>query len=132
MNMDSNLYSTRLFVRKTQKNVLISGLIFGSLLIFFWTRAIGYGFLSGVTVGVVNIQLMSVDVFTMIGKDPRKAQKFIIGRYVLRFAILFGFLALIATRTDFNIIAAFVGVFFSKVVLVGTQIIQGLNVTRKI
>ena len=121
------LYNTRLFVRKTQKRTLISALILGFFLSILLSRSVGYGFLSGVALGIVNFQLMSVDSYMIIGKPPQKARKFIINRYILRYGIMFGFLMLIAAYTNFNIIATFVGVFFIKVILIGGQIFQALS-----
>ena len=129
-NFDS-LQNARQFVRKTQKRALISGLIVGSLLAFFWSDSVGFGFLSGAAIGIVNFQLMSADAYEIVKKDPKKAKKFIINRLILRYAIMFGFLALIATRTDFNIIATFIGLFYVKFMLIGVQILKGLNLTGK-
>ena len=129
-NSDS-LYAARLFVRKTQKRAFFSGLIFSFFLAILWSHSVGLGFLSGVIISIVNFQLMSVDAYSIIEKNPKKARKFIIGRYILRFVIMFGFLALIATRTNFNIYATFIGVFFVKIVLAVVQIIQGLNMAGK-
>jgi len=126
-----NLYSVRSFVRKTQKRALISGLILGSLFAILWSGSVGFGFLSGVAVSIVNFQLMSVDAYTTVGKEPKKVRKFITGRSILRYAIMFGFLAFVASRTDFNIFAAFFGIFFVKAVLVGGEILQVLNLAGK-
>ena len=125
------LYSAKLFVRKTQKRALLSGLVFGILLSLFWTLDAGYGFLSGLAVGIVNFQLMSVDSYHMIGKNPQNARKFIIGRYLLRLGIMFGFIALIATRTEFNIISAFFGLFHVKFILIGEQMFRAITFSEK-
>ncbi len=129
-NFDS-LKSARQFVRKTQSRALISGLIVGSLLAFFWSGSVGFGFLSGAAIGIVNFQLMSADAYKIVEKEPQKAKKFIMGRLILRYAIMFGFLALIVIRTDFNIIATFIGLFYIKLMIVGVQILNGLNLTGK-
>jgi len=126
-----SLYSARLFVRKTQKRALISGFILGSLLAILWSCSVGFGFLSGVAVSIVNFQLMSVDAYTIVEKDPKKARKSATGRSVLRYAIMFGFLALVAARTDFNIFATFIGIFFVKAVLIVGEIFQALNLAEK-
>lgn len=129
-NLDS-LYSTRIFVKKTQKRALVSGLICGTLLTILWSGSVGFGFLSGVAVSVINFQLMSVDAYTIVEKDPKKAQRFTFGKSILRYAIMFGFLALVASHTDFNILATFIGVFFVKAVFIGGQILQELNLAGK-
>jgi len=126
-----NVRSSRLFVRKTQKITLISGLIIGFSLTVLWSVTVGLGFLAGLAIGIVNFQLMSVDAFESIEKAPTKARKFIVTRYIIRFAIMFGFLALVATQTDFNIIATFIGLFAVKVILIGRQILEGLNMAGK-
>ncbi len=126
-----NVRSSRLFVRKTQKITLLSGLIIGFLLTVLWSVTVGLGFLAGLAIGIVNFQLMSVDAFESIEKAPTKARKFIVTRYIIRFAIMFGFLALVATQTDFNIIATFIGLFTVKVILIGRQILEGLSMAGK-
>ena len=128
---NDELYSAKKFVRKIQKRALISGLYFGILITLFWSHAAGYGFLSGLAVGIVNFQLMSVDSYLLLDKSPQKARKFIIGRYILRSGIVFGFIALIATQTDFNIITAFFGIFHVKIILIGGQMIQAFNLSGK-
>ena len=127
----NGLYNTRLFVRKTQKRAFISALFVGFFLTILWSSSVGYGFLSGVAVSIVNFQLMSVDSYMIIDKPPQKARKFIIKRYFLRYAIMFGFLVLVAAYTDFNIIATFIGVFFVKVILIGGQIVRAINFAGK-
>jgi hypothetical protein len=125
--MQKSMNTIRSFVKKIQKRTLLSGLLVCFFLTNFLSHSIGYGFLSGVALGIVNFQLMSVDSYMIIDKSPQKARKFIINRAILRYSILFGFLVLIATRTDFNIIATFVGVFFVKFILIGEQIFQALG-----
>lgn len=129
-NSDS-LYGARVFVRKTQVRSLVSGLIIGTLLLVLWSGSIGFGFLSGAAIGIVNFQLMSVDAYKITEKSPKKARKYVLSRFILRYAIMFGFLALVATRTDFNIIATFIGLFFVKFILIGGQILHGLNIAGK-
>ena len=110
---------------------MLSGLIIGFLLTVLWSVTVGLGFLAGLAIGIVNFQLMSVDAFESIEKAPTKARKFIVTRYIIRFAIMFGFLALVATQTDFNIIATFIGLFTVKVILIGRQILEGLSMAGK-
>ena len=129
-NFDS-LHGARVFVRKTQKITLISGLIIGFLLTALWSVSVGLGFLSGVAIGIVNFQFMSVDSYEIIDKTPKNARKYIIVRFIMRYAIMFGFLALIATRTDFNIVSTFIGLFYIKVILIGGQILGKLNLAGK-
>ncbi len=119
--------SARSFVRRTQKRAIIAGAGIGIALLLVWSKQAGLGFMSGVALSVVNFQLMAVDAFEMTGKAPKKARGFIIGRFALRFAILFGFLAVIATQTDFNILAAFAGLFFVQVVLFAGQVRDALR-----
>ena len=129
---NDELHDAKIFVRKIQKRSLISGLFFCILILLFWSHQAGYGFLSGLAIGIINFQLMSVDSFVLLEKSPRKARKFIIGRYVLRSGIMFGFIALIVTRTDFNIITAFLGIFYVKILLIGDQMFIALKPSGKI
>jgi len=118
----------RAFVRKTQKSAIISGLMVSLALSLLWSRFVGLGFMAGVAISIINFQLMSVDAYDIVGKLPKKARKFIIGRYAVRFAIMFGFLALIATRTDLNILSAFIGIFFVQALLFIGEVRKALDV----
>ena len=125
------LYEIRVFARNIQKAAFISGRVIGSALLFFWSRSVGLGFLAGAAISILNFKLMSVDVLEIIGKIPKKAKSFIIGRYILRFAIMFGFLALVATRTNYNLFAAFIGLFFVQYILVCERVLCGMNIIGK-
>lgn len=114
----------RSFVRQTQAKALLLGGALGLLFIFLWHPNIGIGYILGTLLSVVNFQLMTVDLFGMTGKDPGPAKKFIILRYSFRYAILFVSLALIATRTNFNIIAVFAGLLSIQAVLVGERVLM--------
>ena len=120
------------FVRNTQKSAIFFGLILGGLLLTFWSRSVGLGFITGTALSVVNFQLMTTDVFGVVEKAPQKARRFIIGRYALRFTIIFGFVILILTRTDFNLFALFVGLFFIQVNLIAGQVLHIFSMNRKI
>ena len=124
--------SVRAFVRRTRNAAFFSGLIIGLFIAFFWSRLIGFGFLAGVLVSIVNFQLMAVDAFEIEEKTPKRARKFIIGRYAVRYAIMFGFLALIATRTDLNIIAAFTGILFVPALLMIGRLFSVINIDGRI
>ena len=127
-----NHFSIRLFVRKTQKRAIISGIIIGLILSVVWSWLIGFGFLAGVAVSVINFQLMAVDAFGITDKAPKKARRFILGRYALRYAIMFGFIALIALRTEFNIFATFTGLFFVQVLLVAGHVFSAAKIGGRI
>jgi len=117
----------RSFVRKTQRTAILCGCAVGAALTLLWSRQVGFGFFSGMALSVINFQLMAVDAFELFDTTPKKARRFIIGRFVLRFAILFGFLAVIATRTDFNILAAFTGLFFVQAVLFAGRVREAVK-----
>ena len=127
----STVDDARVFVRKTQKTAIIFGVAIGAMLTYFLSNSAGYGFIAGTGVSIVNFQLMAVDAFQITGKAPRKARKYIIGRYFIRYALIFCFLILIVTRTDLNIIAAFVGLFFVQMVLVCGQLLHGAHSVLK-
>lgn len=44
---------------------------------------------------------------------------------------MFGFLALVATRTNYNLFAAFIGLFFVQYILVCERVLCGMNITGK-
>jgi len=119
--------SLREFVGGVRKRAVLSGLVLGLVLAHVWSPGVGFGFMAGAAVSVLNFQLMAVDSFEILEKTPGKARKFIVGRYFLRFAIMFGFLALIATRTDWNIMAAFAGVFFVPAILFFGNVFQAIH-----
>ena len=125
--MHDTFDDVRIFVRKTQKTAIIAGLAIGVLLSVLWSNSIGFGFMTGTAVSIVNFQLMSVDACRIFGKTPAKARKFIIGRSVIRYTIIFCFLALIFSRTDYNIIAAFAGLFFVQLLLIVGQLLYAVR-----
>lgn len=110
------------FVRAIQARAVVSGIIIGAVLATVATNGAAYGFMAGVAVSVVNFQLMAVDAYQAAEKSPGRARSFIIGRFLVRYAVMFGFLALVATRTEWNIVAAFVGVFHIQMLLVGERL----------
>ncbi len=121
----------RTFVRKTQAKALLFGGAIGLLCFFLWHPSVGIGYIFGALLSVVNFQLMTADLFGMADKSPGPAKKFIMLRYSFRYAILFVSLALIATRTNYNIMAVFAGLLSIQAVLVGERILmQVLNGKR--
>ena len=112
------------FVRKMHFLAICAGTIIGLSLVFVWSRSIGFGFLAGTAASVVNFQLMAVDAYELHGKNPRISRRFIIGRYVIRYMILFVFLTIVATKTWFNIYATFAGLFLVHVMFIMGRIFQ--------
>jgi len=119
--------SLREFVGGVRRRAVLSGIVLGLVLAHVWSFGVGLGFMAGAAVSVLNFQLMAADSFEILEKSPNKARRFVIGRYFLRFAIMFGFLALIATRTDWNIMAAFAGVFFVPAILFFDNVLQAVH-----
>ena len=130
--MSDDILQIRDFVRTTQKVAVFCGFVLGLGFLVFWSRHIAFGFIAGVTVSVVNFQLMAADSYELIGKKPQKARRFIISRYLVRYIIMFVFIALVVTRTDFNIIAAFSGLLFVQMVLVFGRLLQTTDSDSKI
>ena len=118
-------------MKKTRKRALISGAVSGLFIALFWSQSIGYGFLSGVAVSIVNFQLMSADAYMIVSKNPQKVRMFVVKKYFLRFAIIFGFLGLVATRTHLNLFAAFVGVFFIQFTIIVWELLQRARLVVK-
>ncbi len=121
-----SVHSARVFFRRSQFWSLVTGAAAGGALYVFWSKSIGYGFIAGVAIGMVNSRLMAVDAFSLVQKKPSSVKRFIVGRQLLRLVIMFGFLALIATRTEWNIFAAFAGLFYANAVMIGLQIKDAL------
>jgi len=123
--------SFRSFVRNTRGKALLLGAFLGIILLIFGTKSICFGYLCGSLVSVVNFQLMAADAFGMVDKPSKAAKKFILFRYFLRYAILFSALVLIVTRTDFNILAVFVGVFTVQAVIIGEKLLDASGITGR-
>ena len=117
----------RAFVRKTQRAAIFFGVVTAAAIGFLVSLRAGYGFLAGVAVSVINFQLMAVDSYGMAGRSPKGARKYITGRVLIRYVIMFSFVALIVTRTEFNIVAAFTGLFFVQMILVGGRLLDNLR-----
>lgn len=114
----------RTFVRKTQLIAAAAGIVLGLAFSYFWSKAIGLGFITGAGISIINFQLMAVDAFQIAGKAPGKFRKFIFSRYVLRYAIIFVCITLIVTRTDLSIYAVFAGLLLAQIVIVFGRLFQ--------
>jgi len=130
--MHSNDDTARIYVRKIQKTALLAGTIIGIALAYLLSNSVGYGFIAGAGISIMNFQLMAVDAYQMAGKSSRKARKFIIGRYFIRYALMAGFIILVVTRTDFNVVSAFVGLYFIQMIIVFGQLFQAAQSVLKI
>ena len=117
----------RLFVRRTLRRAIISCAGFGVAAALVWSEKIGFGFMAGAVLSVINFQLMAVDAYSVIGKEPIQARNYIFLRSLVRYAIMFGFLAVIATKTTLSISAAFIGLFYVQAFLFVGQIRQAAN-----
>ena len=122
---------TRIRVRRIQIRSAVIGVVVG-LLLSVWSEPVGYGFLAGVAIGLINFLLMSADAFDMVEKSPPKVRSFIMKQAFIRFAIMFGFLALVATQTDFNIFAAFIGIFFLILVVSVSQVFMEHRLSKSL
>ena len=125
------LTDARAYVRRVLKITLAAGLFIGGVTTVVWSSQVGLGFCAGTAVGMINFQLMSVDAYEFAVNPPRKTRWFINGRLIVRLVIMFGFLALVVTRTNFNVVATFIGLFLVKIVLIGGLIVEGLSMSRK-
>ena len=121
----------RMFVRRTQFRALTGAAAASAVLSLIWPVSVGAGFFIGSLVSMINFQLMAVDAYDMTGKTPRAARKHTVSRFMLRFAIMLGFLALIVTRTELPIAAAFAGLFFVQAVLVAGEVLRVISLTGK-
>jgi len=108
---------TRVFVRRTQAYALIFGAMLGAVMYAVWTREAALGFVCGAAISVVNFQLQYADAQMIAGKSSRAAGRFIAGRFFLRYGIMFGYLGVIAVKTDLNVILSCVGLLTVQAVL---------------
>lgn len=117
----------RAFVRSVQGRAIGFGLVIGAIMGTVWSSNAAWGFLTGTAVSVMNFQLMAVDAYSLADQRPARPRRFIITRFLIRFAIMFGFISLVVTRTDFNIVTAFIGLFFVQAVMFGGQVYDSLK-----
>ena len=93
-------------MRRILASTILFGACVGMILLVSWSREAAWGFWSGVAVGAVNFLLMYSDVRGMGSRNAKAAGKFMGGRFILRYGIMFGYLAVIAVKTDWSVIAA--------------------------
>ena len=129
--MQSNNDVARVYVRKIRRTALYTGTVIGVALVYLLSNSVGYGFIAGAGISIMNFQLMAVDAFQITGKSSGKARRFIIGRYFIRYALMAGFIILIVTRTEFNIFSAFAGLFFIQMIIVFGQLFQAAQSVLK-
>ena len=120
--MSSNRYDDtdkiRIFIRNTQIIAAISGFLGGIILIMFWSKSVGFGFIAGAFISIVNFKLLSMDALQMSGMATSKAGTFIIGRYFVRYGMILVSLMLIAKYSTFNLVAACLGLFVVQGILI--------------
>jgi hypothetical protein len=107
----------RMFVRRTQAYALMFGALAGAVMGAVWSREAALGFVCGAAISVVNFQLQYADVLRIAGKDSKTAGRFITGRFFLRYMIMFGYLGVIALKTDLNVLLSCVGLLTVQAVL---------------
>ena len=129
--MHSNNDTVRIYVGKIRKTALLAGIVIGTALAYLFSNSVGYGFIAGAGISIMNFHLMAVDAYLIAGKSSRKARRFIIGRYFIRYALMAGFIILVVTRTEFNIISAFAGLFFIQMIIVFGQLFQAARSVLK-
>ncbi len=106
-----------IYIRNTQIIAAISGFLSGIILAVFWSKSVGFGFIAGVLISIINFQLLSMDALQMSGMATSKAGTFIIGRYFVRYGMILVSLVLIAKYTTFNLLAACLGLFVVQGIL---------------
>ena len=107
----------RVFVRRTQKYSMMFGALVGAILWGVWSREAALGFVSGAVISVVNFQLQYSDALRIAGKGSKAAGRFITGRFLIRYAIIFGYIGVIAVKTDLNVLLSCVGLLTVQAVL---------------
>lgn len=106
-----------MFVRRTQAYALMFGALVGAVMSTVWSREAALGFVCGAAISMVNFQLQYADVLRIAGKDSKTAGRFITGRFFLRYMIMFGYLGVIALKTDFNVLLSCAGLLTVQAVL---------------
>jgi hypothetical protein len=130
MNQQNSHDVVRRFVRATSVKTLCMGLALGTALFFFWSRQVAFGYIAGAAISVVYFNLMAADAYGLKEKSSGSAKKFFVIRYALRFVILFTAVALIATRTDFNIFAVFAGVLAVQTVFMAQRVYAMISIRK--
>ena len=115
---DENTDNIHVFIRNTQIIAAISGFLGGIILIMFWSKSVGFGFIAGAFISIVNFKLLSMDALQMSGMATSKAGTFIIGRYFVRYGMILVSLVLIAKYSTFNLVAACLGIFVVQGILI--------------
>ena len=128
---DNAAAGVRAFVRRTQFKALIYGVVAGLFLVFAVSKPAGFGIIGGTVLSVVNFQMMWADVMGMGSKTSRKIRWFIAGRYIIRYGIIFGFLAVIVLRMNWSVITSFIGFFAVQIVLAAEHVIMPAVFFRK-
>lgn len=131
MKTEDSVKGLRSFVRITQLKAFFSGILISFFLYFFFTKSSGYGFICGALISIVNFQLMFIDVLGVATRIPVKAKWFIFSMSLVRYAILICAVVLIITRTEFNIIALFAGIFTIQAVFIFEKLFQGFTMFVK-
>jgi hypothetical protein len=131
MITETSASSVRPFVRHTQFKALIAGAIVGLALFFLKYHSAGLGLIGGTILSILNFQLMWADIIGMGLKTSVKAKWFIAGRYILRYGIVFGFLAVMVLRLNLNIIALIIGLFSIQIIIAAEHIIMPAFFFRK-
>ena len=124
---DPSLDHVRSYVRRTQKKAVIVGTVLALVLRFLWSKPIAVGFLAGTVVSIINFQLMSTQALKSGQDENRLSDGRTIFRYLLRYFLIFGSFTALAQSTQFNIFAAFFGLFFVQAMLITWQFVSSLH-----
>ena len=95
-----------IFMRRIIASTALFAACVGMILMVSWSREAAWGFWSGAAVGAVNFILMYSDIRGMGDRNAKKAGKFMAGRFFIRYGIMFGYLAVIAVKTEWSVVAA--------------------------
>jgi hypothetical protein len=120
------------FVKEIQQTALIVGIILSSILSFVFTNSIGYGFLIGVAISIINFRLMAATTYHLLRKGHSQKRLIIIIHTLLRFSIIVVLVTLIATRTNFHLLATVGGILIIHLRLIFKQILDNIQINNKI
>lgn len=100
-------------------------LILAAFAEFFGRRPEALSVMAGCLLAILNFRLLALGIVGILDLDaPRKAQVQAVMRYMVRYAMMIGFLYLASINSSLNLLAAAVGLLLVKVAILGEVILN--------
>ncbi len=115
------------FVRGVLAKTLFTGAVAGGVVYAMWSKPVALGFLGGTLIGMLNFYLMFRDAREFSMEPNRSAGRFITWRFFLRYAIMCGYLAVVALKTSWSPVAACIGLLCIQAVILAQGLARALG-----